>query len=247
MSYPGQDGEESRLSALVLQALTRWLQRALDAVLAAFERFGIHPDPQGIYSVQDEWNKAVEDTILPALFPSARLGWDAILPDSDSSLVSTDSYVIGALGMSRNLLVRIPDEVYNPVFAEITDGVNDGEGSPEIAARIRTVLDATGSQRWPNRAEVIAVTEVNRAANAGAFAAGLQAERDEGVSMDKVWIDSHDRRVREDHSRADGQRVPIGQPFMVGGFPLMTPGDPVGPAHLVIACRCSMMVTERGR
>lgn len=247
MSYPGQDGEETRLSALVLQALARWLKRALDAVLAAFERFGIHPDPQGIYSVQQEWTTAVEDIILPALVPSARIGWDAILPDSDSSLVSTDSYVIGALGMSRNLLVRIPDEVYNLVFAEITDGVNDGEGIPEIAARIRGVLDATGSQRWPNRAEVIAVTEVNRAANAGAFAAGLQAERDEGAPMVKQWLTSGDRRVRDVHRAVDGDRVPMGQPFRVGGSQLMFPGDPTGLPHDVINCRCSLMIRSAQR
>ena len=244
MSYPGQDGEETRLSALVMQVLTRWLKRALDAILAGFRRFGITPDPHAIYSVQPEWDKIVEGTILPELMPAARLGWEDVLPDSDSSLVSTDSYVHGALGMSRNLLVRIPEEVYNLVFAEITDGVNDGEGVRDIAARIEAVLDVTGSERWPGRAKTIAVTEVNRAANAGAYAAGLQAERDEGIRMVKRWLTSHDSRVREEHRDVDGQERPMGQPFMVDGFPLMIPGDPSGPPHLVVWCRCSLLIKE---
>lgn len=247
MSYPGQDGEESRLSTLVMQVLTRWLRRALDAILAGFRAFGIGPDPQAIYSLQPEWDKIVEDTILPELMPAARLGWEDVLPDSDSSLVSTDSYVQGALALSRNLLVRIPEDVYNLVFAEIVDGVNDGEGTREIAARIQRVLDVTGSEQWPGRAKTIAVTEVNRAANAGAYAAGLQAERDEGIRMVKRWLDSDDRRVREEHREADGQEQPMGQPFIVGGFPLMMPGDPAGPPHLVIWCRCSMQIREARR
>lgn len=247
MSYPGQDGEESRLSALVLQWLTRWLQRALDAVLAGFRRFGIAPDPVSIYAAQPEWNRAVEESIIPALLPSARLGWNDVLPGSDSSLVSTDSYVQGALALSQNLLVRIPEEVYNLVFAEITDGVNDGEGMREIAARIEGALSVTGSQRWPGRAQVIAVTEVNRAANAGAYAAGLQAERDEGVRMVKRWLTSDDRRVRDVHREVDGAEVAMQQPFHVGASLLMFPGDPIGLPHDVINCRCSIQIREARR
>lgn len=246
MSYPGQDGEETRLSALVLRWLTRWLQRVLDAVLAGFRRFGIAPDPTAVYSSTPLWMEAVDD-IVPELLPAARLGWNDVLPDSDSSLVSTDTYVVSALAMSRNLLVRIPDEVYNLIFAEITDGVNDGEGMRDIAARIERILDVTGSERWPSRAMTIAVTEVNRAANAGALAAAHQAERDEGRRMLKRWLDSDDRRVRPEHREADEQTVPLGQPFQVGGFPLMFPGDPTAPPHLVIWCRCSMQILEERR
>lgn len=244
MSYPGQDREESRLSSLILQALARWLRRVAEAVLAGFRRFGIAPDPHGVYSQQPAWEAEV-DRIVPEFLPAARLGWESVT--GDSSLVSTDSYVMGALGLSRNLLVRIPDEVYNLIFAEITDGVNAGEGVRDIAARIERILDATASERWPNRAKVIAVTEVNRAANAGALAAGFQAQQDEGRPMLKRWINSHDRRVRDVHRPVDGQTVPLSQPFHVGGSLLMFPGDPVGLPHDVINCRCSMQILEARR
>ena len=245
MAGGDRDREENRLSALVLQWLSRWLQRALDAVMAAFRRFGVAPDPTAIYSQVPEWERIVDTHLLPELVSSQRIGWEEVLPGSDSSLVSTDSYVVGALAMSRNLLVRIPDDVYHLVFAEITDGVNAGEGVRDIAARIERVLNVTGSENWPNRAKVIAVTEVNRAANAGAFAAGLQAERDEGVRMNKVWLTSDDRRVRDVHREVDGQTVAMTQPFHVGGSLLMFPGDPVGLPHDVINCRCSIQIKER--
>lgn len=245
MSYPGQDREESRLSTLVLQALARWLQRVLDAVLAAFRRFGVAPDPHAVYSQQPAWEAEV-DRIIPEFLPAAMAGWRSVREDLAAS-VSTDSYVVGALGMSRNLLVRIADDVYNLIFAEITDGVNDGEGVRDIAARIERILDVTGSERWPNRAKVIAVTEVNRAANAGALAAGFQAQQDEGRPMMKRWLNSHDRRVRDVHRPVDGQTVPLAQPFHVGGSLLMFPGDPVGLPHDVINCRCSLLILEARR
>jgi SPP1 gp7 family putative phage head morphogenesis protein len=237
-----RDGEERRLSALILHALARWLRRVLDAVLAAYHRFGVAPDPVAVYSQGPEWERLVDEDILPELVPSQRIGWNEVLPSS--SLVSTDSHIQAALAMTRNLLVRIPDEVYNLIFAEISDGVNDGEGIREIAERIQRVLDVTGSERWPNRAQVIAVTEVNRAANAAAYAAGLQAEADEGVPMVKQWLNSHDRRVRPEHREADGQRVPLREPFRVGGSLLMFPGDPTGLPHDVINCRCSILIKE---
>lgn len=246
MSYPGQDGEESRLSALMAGWLTRWIQRVLDAVLAGFRRFGIAPDPVAVYSVRPEWDTIVAQ-FIPELEPSARLGWNDVLPDSDSSLVSSDTYVVASLAASRNLLVRIPEEVYNLIFAEITDGVNDGEGIRDIAARVERILDTTGSERWPDRAKTIAVTEVNRAANAGAYAAGLQAQRDEGVPMVKRWLSSDDPRVRPAHARADGQEQPLTQPFEVGRSHLNVPGDPAGLPSDVINCRCSIQIREARR
>lgn len=56
----------------------------------------------------------------------------------------------------------------------------------------------------------------------------------------KTWITMRDERVRAAHRAADGQRVPIEQPFIVKNEKLMFPGD----AHLgatignLINCRC---------
>lgn len=47
-----------------------------------------------------------------------------------------------------------------------------------------------------------------------------------------------DGRTRPSHSEADGQRVPLGTPYTVGGALLERPGDPFGPAEEVVNCRC---------
>jgi hypothetical protein len=54
----------------------------------------------------------------------------------------------------------------------------------------------------------------------------------------KEWVAILDRRTREAHVRADGQRVPVNEPFQVGGELLQFPRDPRGSAGNVINCRC---------
>lgn len=55
-----------------------------------------------------------------------------------------------------------------------------------------------------------------------------------------------DNRTREDHAAADGQRVPVGTAFDVGGEPLMFPGDPAGSAAQTINCRCTTLLVRPG-
>lgn len=76
---------------------------------------------------------------------------------------------------------------------------------------------------------------VNTSALSNAAAAGLAT---------KEWLSSHDEKVRHTHTGlggGDGQTAPLGAPFVIGGFPLMFPGDPAGPPQEVINCRCSML------
>ena len=57
---------------------------------------------------------------------------------------------------------------------------------------------------------------------------------------EKEWLTMQDGRVRKTHQEADGQRVPIGDPFEVGGYLMMHPCDKSLGAHSkeCINCRC---------
>jgi hypothetical protein len=52
------------------------------------------------------------------------------------------------------------------------------------------------------------------------------------------WVTMDDSHVRDTHREARGETVPSGQPFEVGGFELLYPGQPVGPPEIWINCRC---------
>ncbi|MDQ8706204.1 phage minor head protein [Streptomyces sp. LHD-70] len=98
------------------------------------------------------------------------------------------------------------------------------------------LLDLAQHERW---AKALAASEARSAFNAGAFAAALanNAER----PMIKVWKTTLDGRARHAHQLANGQRIPVTEPFLVGGESLMFPGDPTTATPGMTAnCRCQM-------
>lgn len=80
----------------------------------------------------------------------------------------------------------------------------------------------------------------------GQIADGVEAGRDQFMLQTmvllakKVWNNVGDEKVRDTHIIAGGQTVPIGEPFTVGGFQLMVPGDTSlgAPMKEVAGCRC---------
>ena len=235
-----RDEDERKLFTVVKRALDRFINAAREKVMAPFRSWGGMPDATGVYQAQGDWDT---DTILTTIGQIAMGAWSEA---TDVPPVSRHSFVMAQLAQTQNFLVRIPDEVYNLVFGEIADGVNAGESIPEIAARIEGVLAATGSERWVNRARVIAVTETTRARGAGTTAAGLEQSRVTGRLLQKRWRTEHDDRVRQAHRNVDGVTLPLYQPFNVGGFPLLFPGDPMGPADEVVNCRCDVVIVNEG-
>lgn len=239
---PNRSRDEGRLFGVVSAALKRWLGKAKDAVLAPWRQHQMMPDPDGVFRVQGAWDDEV-DTIMTTIGQIAQGAWSEV---SDAPPVSRHAFVMAQLAQTQNLLVRIPDEVYNLIFAELTDATNAGEPVERIAQRIDAVLTYTESQRWPNRARVIAVTETTRAYGAATVAAGMEQSRALGRRLLKRWDTERDTRVRSTHKEADGQVVELSAPFLVGGFYLLFPGDPMGPADEVVNCRCDVVIVERG-
>jgi uncharacterized protein with gpF-like domain len=204
----------------------------------------MQPDPTAVFRVQDSWNSEV-DSIMSVI---GAITMDAWSEATDVPPVSRHAFVMSQLAMTQNFLARIPDEVYNLAFAEIADAVNGGADVEQVAERVDRVLDYTESERWPNRARVIAQTEVTRAYGAGTLAAGMEQSRLTGRMLQKRWDTERDQRVREAHRAVDGQVLDLAYPFYVDGFPLMFPGDPMGPPETVINCRCDLRIlNERER
>lgn len=235
-----RDSDENKLFGVVKAALDRFINAARDKVMAPFRSWKGLPDPTGIYQAQDQWQY---DTILTVMGQIALGAWSEA---TDVPPVSRHAFVVAQLAQTQNFLVRIPDEIYNLVFAEINDGVNAGESVPAIAGRVDSVLATAGSERWANRARVIAITEVTRAYGAGTTAAGLEQSRVTGRVLQKRWRTEHDDRVRASHRAIDNVTLPLYQPFNVGGWPMLFPGDPMGPAEEVINCRCDLVIVDEG-
>ena len=229
--------EQSFLSS-VIEAITRWRAKARQLV---FQAGFLYPDPSAINGSRGEWASEV-DRLLPELEQTAAESWEE---QSGRSYVSNNSFILAQLAMTRNLLVRIPDEVYQRIFGEIAEGQTNGETQTQIAERVDRALRFTGSQWWPNRARVIAQTETHRAWQAGILASALYYEPQTGPGWVKEWHTEMDGRERPSHRRADGQVRPLNEPFLVGNSLMRYPGDPTAPADEVINCRCDMIIRER--
>jgi len=129
-----------------------------------------------------------------------------------------------------NLLSGVPDEVHQSVEAQLDEGLKAGESKGELSARIRSLFNDMSK----GRADTIAQTETG-----GAYSfARDEGMKETGVAQ-KRWLSAPDDRTRISHQMADGQTVPINEPFIIQGEELMFPGDSSqASADNVINCRC---------
>lgn len=145
-------------------------------------------------------------------------------------------------GLTRRTIEQYADKRTQTIVQNYRQQINDalaktvaeGQGQAVGGKAIRELVDITRAQ-----ANRIARTETHAAYQAGSHA---QAEdfADTGLPMLKIWMAGGDERTRPAHQEANGQTVPIDQPFVVDGEQLMHPGDPAGSAGNVINCRCAM-------
>lgn len=236
---PGVQGEtvalaafgvlEAAFAAAVLAAFTTWFARVSSVLFAV-----LPINPVIIWSLVPGWNREVQKLVRD-LEKIARMGWDAAAADLGvkSKFDLTNPVLQNQLRRTRNLMVRTPDEVYRMIL-HVLD-VHAGDQAAQQRA-VENVLDVTGTVNWPARAKTVAVTEVHRAYNFGSLAAAMNV----GRGVRKTWNAKEDKATRPTHSAADGQTVPVFQAFQVGLSSLMAPGDPDGPAHEVINCRCKL-------
>lgn len=127
--------------------------------------------------------------------------------------------------------VEINTTTKKDILKQLQEAEANGESVSEMAGRIENLFEQT----YKNRAQTVARTEVISANNK----AGMEAAKQGGMRY-KVWLTAIDERTRPWHAEADGQTVPISEPFTINGEELMFPGDPNGSPENIINCRCTM-------
>ncbi len=158
------------------------------------------------------------------------LSGDAL--DAAAKPITDSPAVQHAMAQSSAKLEDVNAFTRDAVSSSLREGLEKGEGLPDLTTRIENLL---GSNR--GRAQRIARTQTAGAVQTGRHE-GMKAA---GVEF-KAWITSGDDAVRPDHRQAGedyAAGIPINEPFIVGGEPLMYPGDPLtGSAGNIINCRC---------
>jgi hypothetical protein len=108
------------------------------------------------------------------------------------------------------------DDARAHVTRSLTESFRKGHSVDQAARAL------VGGDMRPRAAELVARTEMIAASN-GAAMVGAKAAAQPGDM--KVWLATHDSRTRPEHRAADGQEVPLDQPFKVGGEDADYPGD----------------------
>jgi uncharacterized protein with gpF-like domain len=113
----------------------------------------------------------------------------------------------------------------------LQDAIDQGWGVKQLGQEIGTYFNDAP----PYRSLATARTELTTVINDGVTQT-ISAQGYPG----KEWLTVMDGHERDAHATANGQIVPIEQPFKVGGSTAMYPGDPNLPPELLINCRCSL-------
>lgn len=129
----------------------------------------------------------------------------------------------------ENVMSNVPDEIHRSILDEIEEGLVKGDTTDELADRVKQAFNGIAD----GRARTIASTEVSAAYGFGRHTAMKKA----GIRR-KSWLTSGNDNVRPAHAEAEGQSVPIDEPFEVGGEELQYPGDDHGSPENVINCHC---------
>lgn len=235
---------EQRIADEFVRALDEWFTVLRGQVFTGLGTRWATIDPLGVQAAMPAWARLAARVVERAVSWVVGRAYRRVL--GEGYAYTARPWVAQHLAEVTNKVVRVADEVFDLMRRQLDDGINAGESIPELAARIDAELLRAGAERWTNRATVIARTETISAYNGGTEDAFAVFEQAFDVELEKVWLASMDTRTRDTHFAADGQRVPSGSVFVVGGFPGLYPGDPALPPHERIQCRCTVLYVEPG-
>lgn len=161
---------------------------------------------------------------------------DGAAPDIPDLNLYAPDVLVYLLSMAGEKVTQINSTTQAELQSALEQGVSAGESIAQLVKRI----DELYLFRTPERIKKIAHTEVHQASEYGTYMGGLAAQS-AGLTLMSVWLSTNDNHTRPDHKDADGQKVPLGEPFTVGDYKLMYPGDSSmgAPGSETIYCRCT--------
>jgi SPP1 gp7 family putative phage head morphogenesis protein len=225
---------EAKIERAIKAALARQKTKAMTALRTQAMTAAAPPDPFDYAS----WDSAVTDEVLPIVgdvlddISRKVFNFLALPPEVRARILGEIDLASRTQSFVAKVTTIGPD-VSNRLIDELTVGVGKGEGIDTLARRLDFVFNI-----GDNIAERIARTETHGAAESTKHESA-NAIANAGYELTHTWVATDDERTRDSHSTADGQTVPLNEPFQIGDVELTHPGDPDGDPGEVINCRCS--------
>ena len=185
-----------------------------------------------VRGVTDPVRQAVVRQVGEPIVQGVGLQWDEANPFSAK-----------VLAQSASQITSISETTQANVMQIIQDAHDNGWSVPVTAKAIQQGMrDAS-----PERATLIARTELAGAVNGGSLAATQIVQSATGVQYAKVWTTAPGARYprHENYPDLNGQvQNSLDGTFQVGDAQLRYPGDPDGPPEEVCNCRCTLIYQE---
>lgn len=241
------------------------IKRRLKAAMKAIAKetpgtFATKVSKRDIFPPKAEWKQAWMDALRKSsedVF--AQFGQDGM--DSLTGSKAAKSYTIKAGGLNFDItnpyiagqfdkllehgIAEINDTTAEKLWNKLADGIEAGMSESELAGIIDDTVDEwkTGN----SRAHMIARTETTKLSNGGLMEGFAETGRELDADVEKEWISTRDDRTRGNkdsdefnHLAADGETVPLNEPFQNTGEPIDYPGAPGASVGNVVECRCTM-------
>jgi hypothetical protein len=211
-------------------ALGSWdiyhLGQVKDSVEAQIENFKVKARAEADGLMDDIWGKG--QTLVTA--PLAEKGIYVGFHISSSVLDTLKDFAFHKID-------GLADAAWQQIRGEVTLGILGGKTPQEVAAAIgRNLTDPSIFSSIAARAEVITKTEMGRV-----FSTATEMRMEEAANhvdgLEKMWRHAgHPKVPRSSHLAADGDHVPVDEPFDIGGVEMMYPRDPGAPIEETINC-----------
>ncbi|MGO4953097.1 phage minor head protein [Paenibacillus sp. DRB1-1] len=192
----------------------------------------------------DVFAELFEQAIQEAFEPLFHLAGETELSALDKEKVwNTSNKAAGRFTKKLKKLVPDMNKASTDVLLRsFGKAIEEGATPSERALLVQEVsAQAASGEDGPfsmQRAQRVSRTMSTAAANGGKLEGWKQLE----IAKGKKWRSAAGTRTRKSHRKANGQVVPLDEPFKVGDSKLMYPGDPSGKAKEIVNCRCTMQL-----
>lgn len=247
-----------RLEDIITAALTalsaRWIDRTVARMESPKSRKGTRHwqadgpldtrggtkalDPAKVVD-EERWADEAETGTEPIVGAYAAAAAAALFADltDDEYDEETAAVVVGGIVAAIIALIRrSAAKQAMKLIRVINEADQDGLPLTEITLHVRGFQD-----QLTNWAAGLAVQVATGTIDGARDAAATEIAATSGDVVDRTWISRRDERVRHSHFKADGQKQPIGQPFVVGRSLLRFPCDPLAPVEETAGCRCRLL------
>jgi HK97 family phage portal protein len=225
-------------------ATQRVMARQRDSVLAkleAMDKRGVRKAPtladlKALFNPA-RWIIETREATRPAYRAAAKAAGRGALKSVGASIAwngTTKGAVNQLMRREQRFAESVNDTTWDALKRSLGEGIEAGEGIPDLADRVRDVME----WRIRSSGELIARTEIHGTFESMGVEALRTAADELGMTYSKEWVSALDDRVRDDHQEAHGQTVGIDEEFEVGGARGMAPGE-MGEPDQDCNCRCT--------